>query len=92
MFPPFFKNYSKGKEGNIDFKKKAMKRAVFIMGLKSRGFNGNLFNNYKKIFDFYSTIIIILNWFLVVKLIVNIFLIKLYKYCSLLSDRDSKII
>ena len=44
MFPPFFKNYSKGKEGNIDFKKKTMKRAVFITGLKSRVFNGNLFN------------------------------------------------
>ena len=44
MFPPFFKNYSKGKEGKIGFKKKAMKRAVFITGLKSRVFNGNLFN------------------------------------------------
>jgi len=47
LFPPFFKNYSKGKEGKIDFKKKAMKRAVFITGLKSRVFNGNLFNKEK---------------------------------------------
>ena len=35
---------SKGKEGNIDFKKKTMKRGVFITGLKSRVFNGNFLN------------------------------------------------
>ncbi|WP_289461300.1 hypothetical protein, partial [Lactobacillus intestinalis] len=44
LFPPFFKNYSKRKEGKIDFKKKTMKRAVFITGLKSRVFNGNFLN------------------------------------------------